>query len=495
MNITAVVLMPGPISTSPAPDLTIALGSVGIAIDVFALLAALILIAARRRPQRPRRVRQVWQPARATRGIAALVAVAGLGLGATPARAQDVADHLQCFKVTDATRKRLKGVVELDAPSIGATPGCRLSKAKLYCVPTTARVQPGSLLDGNTPLTEVPYHGRPAETDRVCYEVTCPYATTGQTVTDRFGTRTMRLSSTEMVCTPATGGTVPPPENGLSITSPPIQIDPGQNVTYCYYFRTPNDVTLPVKRFVSDVGPAVRSAVLFTTAKSTGEAYDRVPPGTVTAANCDVFADGHDVPRWLFQGDATTTELALPPDDGAGRPVAMEIAPNSSGFLMMHFQNTTAQPVTTHVTVHLEALDTPVYTKTDSFLTYRTTIAVPPFSTGYFTADDCTVPANARFWHWTTRTHKQAARTIVYDGLALLSETNDWTHPAVRTWAPPFFAFASGKASYACSYVNPTSRTLQRGPSQQVDEECMAVGYFLPATRSSTCRDGYVAPY
>ena len=96
-----------------------------------------------------------------------------LALGATTAQAQGVADNLQCFKVTDASLRRLRGIVDLDAPSVGLAPGCKLGKAKLYCIPAKKTVQAGTLRDGNRPVTELPYHGPPAETDRVCYRVRC----------------------------------------------------------------------------------------------------------------------------------------------------------------------------------------------------------------------------------------------------------------------------------------------------------------------------------
>src|SRR4030095_214510 len=82
-----------------------------------------------------------------------------LALGATVARAEGIADNLQCFKVTDTSLRRLRGIVDLDAPSLGLAPGCKLGKAKLYCVPAKKTVQPGTLLDGNRTVAELPYDG------------------------------------------------------------------------------------------------------------------------------------------------------------------------------------------------------------------------------------------------------------------------------------------------------------------------------------------------
>src|SRR5262249_39017527 len=129
--------------------------------------------------------------------------VLAVALAASLARAQSDPDHLQCYRVTDATLRHLRATVDLDAPSIGIAAGCKLSKAKLYCVRARQQVQPGTLSDGSDPIVELPYHGR-ADTDRICYQVRCPSSvgtTTDQVATDRFGTHQLRRPKTDMVCT------------------------------------------------------------------------------------------------------------------------------------------------------------------------------------------------------------------------------------------------------------------------------------------------------
>ena len=41
---------------------------------------------------------------------------------------------------------------------------------------------------------------------------------------------------------------VEPPERGFQVASPDVTIKPGEEVTYCYYFRTPNTETLVIKK-------------------------------------------------------------------------------------------------------------------------------------------------------------------------------------------------------------------------------------------------------
>lgn len=423
-----------------------------------------------------------------------VTAVAASMLMVAVAGAQGVPDNLQCYKIRDAELRALRGVIDLDAPSIGVAPGCKLGKAKLYCAPARQAVQPGTLFNGNTPVTELPFHGT-ADGDRICYRVTCPKPSgtaAEQTATDRFGTRRLTDLKTDMVCTPAVGGTLPPPAQGFQIKSPEIEIDPGQNVPYCYFFRTPNDVPLAIKRFSSSMRDVNRQLIVFTTTTQAGLPVDVAPPGTVSTIDCNVIGSFNAIPHWLYETTAKNGELALPDDDGAGHPLALEIPPNSSGFLLMHHHNTTAQPQKGQVTVNFEALDSPVYTRTETFMSTSGLIAVPPYTSNKVESRTCDVPAGAKFWSLTTHTHKFAKRASVQENTDVLVDTTDWTNPDAATWpAPPFFSFATNRMTTACTYDNPNGYTLRTGGSYQSEEQCVAVGYFFPATKPLMCRDGY----
>lgn len=424
-------------------------------------------------------------------GPAVLLAVA---LGAAPATAQPPPDHLQCFKVTDALLRRVRATVDLDAPSLGVAPGCRLSAPKLYCVPARQSVQAGTLFDGGRPLAELPYHGPAAATDRICYDVTCPRphgTAPDRTVVDRFGVHALRRLETEMVCTPATGGTMPPPAEGFQVTSPPITVEPGQDVTWCWYFRTPNQATLAVKRFASQLGPAARGVVFFTTTEN-GRPAERRPAGDVSIAGCELYT-GTTRPNWRYAGYGASDALDFPTDDGQGRPVAMEIEPTSAGVLMMHFKNEGTTPVTSRVTLAAEGLDDPIYTPTATLLSYDATIAIPAYGSGYGVMKDCAVPAGAQFWSLTTFAHKRAVHTAVIDGQDVPFASTDYAQPGrfVRT-TPPFLGFAAGAMRTQCAYESPLGFIVRTGPSQQSDEQCLGIGYFFPGTTPRLCHNGYV---
>jgi len=461
-------------------DLAWTLAPVGAFVEALVVLAVIVLVRVGR--HRTDRLRTV-----------AYGALLGFALLGSPVGAQPVPDDMQCFKVTDATLRHLRGTVDLDAPSVGVAAGCRLSKPKLYCVPAYQHVQPATLFDGGRPLTELPYHGPHAATDRICYEVKCPSGTgtaPNRTATDRFGTHALTRMQTEMVCTPAVGGTMPPPAQGFQVTSPDIEISPGQDITWCYFFRTPNTAKLAVNRFQSELGPGGKGVVSFATTEN-GVSAERRPAGEVTTVGCD-FYSGTTYPYWRYGGYGTSDALDFPTDDGNGHPLAMELPPNSAGVLMMHFKNETTAPVVTRGSLNVEALDDPVYTPTATLLSNDASIAIPPYSPGS-AGRSCAVHDGARFWNLTTFTHKLATHTQVRDGLNVAVDNLDFADPATETLSvPPYRTFASGKLSHSCDYVNPNPYTVRTGQYQQSDEQCLGIGYFFPATTARLCVNGFV---
>lgn len=422
----------------------------------------------------------------------AMAAVLALRL---TAQAQDGPDGMQCYKIRDAERRGLRGIVDLDAPAVGVAAGCKIGKAKLYCTPVEQTVQPGSLYDGKTPLIELPYHGPAAATDRVCYRVSCPKPSgtaAAQNVTDRFGARRLTGLKTDMVCLPATGGTPPPPPGGFQIKSPEIEVFPGQTVAYCYYFRFPNARKVAVKRFTSAMRAVNRKVILFRTTDFQGAPFDAYPPGTISTIDCNALGRPGVKSHWIYESDTQDGELALPDDDGTGNPLALEIPGFSSGFMLIHHHNTTADMQKGQVTINAEAIEDPVYTPTDTFTAIDGNLAVPPYTAGYVQTNTCSVPPGSQFWRFTTHTHKFATVSSVGDGTGTIFETSDWTHPGGVTWtAPPFRSLGENKLTHRCSFDNPNGFTVRMGGSYQAEDECVAVGYFFPASQPVSCRDGF----
>jgi len=281
----------------------------------------------------------------------------------------------------------------------------------------------------------------------------------------------------------------PPPERGFRIESPPVEIAPGQEITYCYYFHTPNTEMFAVNHWRSTMTPGSHHMILFQTAN------DLQPEGTLTDQNCDIGASGTTFPVWTYSAQEEVTEVQLPADDGTGKPLAQELKANGSAFVQMHYLNATDQPLTAHVVIDAFALVAGVaYTSTSPLVTYNGHISIPPNTNDVVVSQSCSTPTDAQFWLMSTHAHKQAVKTRILDGADMVFESTDWEHPGFQEMSP-FYTFATNKLTYECTYDNPTNRTITDGESADTDEMCMATGYFFPATKPVFCYNNFVLPF
>jgi copper type II ascorbate-dependent monooxygenase-like protein len=264
-----------------------------------------------------------------------------------------------------------------------------------------------------------------------------------------------------------------PNGRGFIIQIPDIDITPGQEITYCYYFRTPNTETLAIKHWTSQMTPGSHHMIYYQTGTQ-----DAGPVGTYDTACKMVGA------VWTYAAQTATADLQLPTDDGTNKPLAQEIPPNTGGYFQMHYLNATDAPLKAHVKLTAEALEASVpYTKTAAYVTYQGLINIPPQSTGVTVTGTCKTPANTKFWMMSTHAHKQAVHTQVTDASTMVFQSNDWEHPGAASFAAPtFYSFSTNQLTYSCTYDNPTLRTITQGQSAQTNEMCMASGYFFPAS-------------
>ena len=76
-----------------------------------------------------------------------------------------IPDHLKCYKVKDPLK--LAGTVDLDTPQFGVDSGCKISKAKLFCVPATKTNVAVTDKETKQPITPLPITGSDPG-DRIC---------------------------------------------------------------------------------------------------------------------------------------------------------------------------------------------------------------------------------------------------------------------------------------------------------------------------------------
>jgi hypothetical protein len=265
---------------------------------------------------------------------------------------------------------------------------------------------------------------------------------------------------------------------GFAVRTPDFEVAPGSEGTWCYYFRLANTDALAIRRLTSTMSSGIHHLVLFTSEQ------EIQPPGSLTQGPC---AGGGEVPDWNYATQDLEGVLDLPDDDGSGKPLAIEFAPQQPAFLEMHVVNASSKAITASSSLAAEALAPGLdYTRTATYLTTNINLSIPPFAVGYTVEETCPTPDGATFWWLTTHTHRFASLAEVRDGDVSLVESTDWEHPEVATFPlPAGHVFASGGLTYRCTYDNPTAAPITYGESELLDENCIAIGYFFPADQGA----------
>lgn len=280
---------------------------------------------------------------------------------------------------------------------------------------------------------------------------------------------------------PAGDGGLQPPERGFQIISPTVDLDPGAEITYCYYFRASNTSDLKIKKWASHMTPGVHHMIVYLT-------HDKMrDPGTLDTQKCGLASIGVAGPIWTYAAQTPDHAALLPADDGNGVPVGQLVQTGQHGFIQMHFLNATDATLHAHVELNAYAYDEGVQvTPAGPFVTLNTQIDLAPAvnsvtpSTGMVNGN-CNVSNSAKFYVMTTYTHKQGVHTFIKDGATTVFDSVNWEHPGTRNWnSPPFYSFTSGKLTYQCEYVNPNGYRIQYGDDTTMDEMCMAIGYYFP---------------
>src|SRR5262245_15588571 len=73
---------------------------------------------------------------------------------------------------------------------------------------------------------------------------------------------------------------LPPPAQGFQVVTPILELQPGAEVTYCYYTRMPNPEMVGVKQWESKMTPGSHHMIVYFTQT------ELKPAGTLTAEGC-----------------------------------------------------------------------------------------------------------------------------------------------------------------------------------------------------------------
>lgn len=287
-------------------------------------------------------------------------------------------------------------------------------------------------------------------------------------------------------------GMLEPPARGFQITTPDITIEAHQEITYCYYFKTPNTEAFAIKRWASAMTTGSHHLILFTTPQL-GQ-----PEGTVSASDCSITGGGtSNIGSWVYSAQTAMSDLVLPADDGAGKPVSMDIAPGQAAYVQMHYNNTGDEAIVAKAVINAEAYDAGIATtKTFAYVTYDGDINIPGGGAPHTESMDCTISPTAKVWMMSTHAHQLATHTEVRNGATVAFQSDNWEHPGAEKWMDaPFYSFSSGTLTSSCTWSNPGSTVVRDGDSAKTEEMCMASGYYFPATKTTICYNGFILPF
>jgi hypothetical protein len=265
--------------------------------------------------------------------------------------------------------------------------------------------------------------------------------------------------------------------DGAQITTKQFDLAPGQELFACYHTSIPLDGEIDVSYFESVMAPGSHHFILF---KNDGDA---TPDGTLVNSACTLGFDQ----RWVYSSAQPHFETIMPKD------VAMTMASRQKVVFDMHYFNVTDKPLHAFVTLNVN-LAKGEFQKAASLVSFNTGIFLQPGGK-QTVGGDCIPGAGAKFFTMLTHTHRRGVLSTITRVLANgqmgeeLVRTEDWEHPPTMTWGEPdFLTFKSGeKFHYRCDYVNDLDQIVTVGNSADVNEMCMAITYFFPASAAGMC--------
>lgn len=275
-----------------------------------------------------------------------------------------------------------------------------------------------------------------------------------------------------------------PPGRWLDVTAPAFTIPPGANLAYCFVTHLPAPEPRAIRRWRSRMSGGIRDIVVFLGGSAPGQAAE------VRPAPCDRLIAPRPAEALAYISHATAGDFELPPNDGAGHPVAQLAEPSALLVVELQIANPTERALPAQLELHLELADRgAVVTPMSSVIAFSRELHIPA---GTATAPgtqrvtgSCAVPAGAKLFGVTSYTHHRAVHTFVTDGTTTLVDNARWDYPRMQAWWTGY-AMKSGTLEYGCEYRNPSAQPVALG-GQPDDELCVVVGYVFPAPRTILC--------
>jgi hypothetical protein len=288
----------------------------------------------------------------------------------------------------------------------------------------------------------------------------------------------------------------PPAPVSFGINTPEVDVQSGQEIVWCYYFRLPTSAELFIKQWNATFTPGVERIVLQFVPVATRN------DGTMTSIDCGMAVgalSAPPLPTWAFTATVSGDEFIFPDNDGTGKPVGLQAAAGQPAILWIHMLNSTVNVIRPRVelTGQTYAPGTAV-TRADSFLTWMPSLGIQAMSEKTNTWS-CSTPVGAKFFSMTTHTNHLAKSTSIStadpNGGAPIklfeksfANTPGSLNPGKRRFGAPAFAtFTNDQMTWSCTHLNNTNRTVIAGESVVFDESCTAVMLTFPANEARGC--------
>ncbi len=272
---------------------------------------------------------------------------------------------------------------------------------------------------------------------------------------------------------------LPPPENGVQLSTPTFSVPAGTEVQRCYWMKLPSDVDLDVVRIQIKYLPGSHHMNLFQTSQdvpdSEADCFGPVSFSSPTNPN------GYDL---VAGSQSKDLDWQLPPG------IAFKIKAHRQLMIQAHYVNATSQQTPLgvgSVRINLDSEPDPskITAHMGTMFANNMNINIPPHESRSFSTV-CDVPQAVSFVAMTGHFHSRGKTFSVNaapDGKDPTDEcyrSQDWSEPPFTVLPEPLSVPAGGGLYYTCDYVNNTDIDLTFGPHVETQEHCNLFAYFYP---------------
>lgn len=260
----------------------------------------------------------------------------------------------------------------------------------------------------------------------------------------------------------------------------PITLAPGQERTVCIVRRMGNATPQLIRRVTANLGEASHHMIIY----RVPDRVERLDPYP-----CQPFSAAHD-----STATSGPVMIAQQPDARLEMPAGVGLPTTADQFIQLEFHtlNATSAPIESRGEVTFDTIDaTNAYAAAELLFSGTLSIQIPPrtqASAPVQVHHVTRVPDGARVFALTSHTHHLGIIATVsqstlggmggmVNDVRELHRSTNWAEPPLTTFDPPLTLGASEALHLACSYVNPTDRTVNFGLSAN-DEMCFLWAYF-----------------